>query len=1068
MKFPPRASSKRTTTGGQGDTATILDSDSRALKSGLSGFATTISMLKEIGEMTVRVPYVKAAAGVVLRILEITDQITLYHERVAEVVENVRRMAGVVSASSDYCKDMGFETEDDLPPHVRQLLHSLKGELEEVEQVLLQCKGRSKWAQRKLNVLRSDMLKKIDRCDRRMRNIVDAFNTSVIFSIRVSQNARALNIPPKSYISGLPSMPQVFHGRTAEVDRILQTISSHTRAPARIAILGAGGVGKTALALAVLHAPSIQERFGDAIFFTSCDACTSAIALLSVLAKTLKLTDEAYQLDEAIISHFASLSQCILCLDSFEAPWNQDVHEKRAVEAFLSRLTSISSLTLLVTMRGVERPAETAWSLPFLPALGPLTFDTAHKIFHDISGHQDEWTERLVHAVEGLPLAVTLLAHLAQSVPPRQLWQRWMDGCVGTVERVQGHRLTSLEVSIQLSIEGGRVQMDAGANALLGVLAVLPGGLRLDKAPEFQALLGPSVGNVLQSVVPLQRSGLVYCTEDGVLKLPALIRYHCLQHHLPTDEQMDALQSYYTKLLLRDNKGKPEVYQYQLSELANIDSIICICLNSKRFNEAVINTVIQFSFFTSEVGLFTQHMLDFLYLNRDSMAPDLVKKFLPAWGHCLRLSQRHPEAEYRYLETLSYFQDRNDRAGIADTLGGLGSICYARQQWGQAIAYHEKSLEIHRSIGSIDGEASDLHRLGNLYAYINKLSLAKEYLHKSLELSKRTNYPPGEASDYFALGGLAIFEGQLDAAESWYTQARDLYVFLNDAISQAHVASAFGDIHSQRGDVARAKECYTQALNVYAALRDLTGQMNALRALGIMHYDCGHIDDALAYFADALTFSEELDDVEAEGAVLHLVGKIGEGLRQLDPAAQYLRRAIECHDMLGHRGRRGDSLYVLGHVFSADGIWHVARAYWAEAAELFEVLETWGHMRARVLVDIGNSYVMEGMVVEAQCCLLDAVRVCEEFGEHECMVMALEKLGLMYEGEGLWEEASKMYREGLAMHDLVKDDRLKERLEKHLRELEEARVYSPRNLPHASPAASVANETLQPPVLDPE
>jgi Cdc6-like AAA superfamily ATPase len=48
----------------------------------------------------------------------------------------------------------------------------------------------------------------------------------------------------------LPSEPQIFHGRDSELSDILKAFSSETP---RIAILGAGGMGKTSLARAVLH-----------------------------------------------------------------------------------------------------------------------------------------------------------------------------------------------------------------------------------------------------------------------------------------------------------------------------------------------------------------------------------------------------------------------------------------------------------------------------------------------------------------------------------------------------------------------------------------------------------------------------------------------------------------------------------------------------------------------------------------------------------------------------------------------------------------------------------------------
>ena len=61
-------------------------------------------------------------------------------------------------------------------------------------------------------------------------------------------------------------------------------IGSH---PARIAILGFGGYGKTTLARAILTAKQIQDHFGDARYFVPSESVTSSGALMTELGKTL-------------------------------------------------------------------------------------------------------------------------------------------------------------------------------------------------------------------------------------------------------------------------------------------------------------------------------------------------------------------------------------------------------------------------------------------------------------------------------------------------------------------------------------------------------------------------------------------------------------------------------------------------------------------------------------------------------------------------------------------------------------------------------------------------------------
>ena len=103
-----------------------------------------------------------------------------------------------------------------------------------------------------------------------------------------------------------------------------------------------------------------------------------------------------------------------MCLDNFESPWDQLSPRKRAVEMLLADITALPSVTVLITMRGGERPKETAWTLPVLPPLTNLPHDAAKRTWKSLAGTCDEWADKLIEAVDCLPLAVTLLGSLAE------------------------------------------------------------------------------------------------------------------------------------------------------------------------------------------------------------------------------------------------------------------------------------------------------------------------------------------------------------------------------------------------------------------------------------------------------------------------------------------------------------------------------------------------------------------------------------------------------------------------------------------------------------------------------
>ena len=72
----------------------------------------------------------------------------------------------------------------------------------------------------------------------------------------------------------LPPFPVPFYGRQDEVDDIVHVLLSTPGVG--VAILGTGGIGKTAVATAVLHHRRVEEAYGAFRFFIPCDSATAS------------------------------------------------------------------------------------------------------------------------------------------------------------------------------------------------------------------------------------------------------------------------------------------------------------------------------------------------------------------------------------------------------------------------------------------------------------------------------------------------------------------------------------------------------------------------------------------------------------------------------------------------------------------------------------------------------------------------------------------------------------------------------------------------------------------------
>ncbi|KAJ7849732.1 P-loop containing nucleoside triphosphate hydrolase protein, partial [Mycena leptocephala] len=325
-------------------------------------------------------------------------------------------------------------------------------------------------------------------------------------------------------LSMLPSEPKIFHGRESELGEIVAGLALQ---PARIAILGAGGMGKTSLARAALHHPDVVHKYEHRVFVAA-DSVTNERELATLIAVHLGLRPAKYIVQQ-VVQHFSKGSPCLLVVDNLETVW-EPLDSRGDVKEFLSLLTDIKHLALIITMRGAERPGKVCWTRPFLLPLQPLSDDAARKTFVDITdnSHNSNDIARLLSLTDNMPLAVDLIANLAYCEGCNDILARWEMEKTSVLSS-GGGRQSNLDESISLSLSSPRITALSGAKELLSLLSILPDGL--SDSDLLQSKL--PIKDILACKAVLLRTALAYTNHTKArLKVLVPIREY-MQHHYP-------------------------------------------------------------------------------------------------------------------------------------------------------------------------------------------------------------------------------------------------------------------------------------------------------------------------------------------------------------------------------------------------------------------------------------------------------------------------------------------------------------------------------------------------------
>ncbi|KAJ7034511.1 P-loop containing nucleoside triphosphate hydrolase protein, partial [Mycena alexandri] len=342
-------------------------------------------------------------------------------------------------------------------------------------------------------------------------------------------------------ISMLPAEPKIFHGRDSELTDIIRLFRQGTP---RIAILGAGGMGKTSLARIVVHHEEITTKYHGNRFFVTCDTASSKLELAGLIGAHLGLKP-GKDLTRAVLQHFSSSPPTFLILDNLETVW-EPTRSRKEIEEFLSLLTDINSLALVITMRGAERPSRVQWTRPFLLPLLPLAQDAARKMFRDIADDKSslEEVDQVLSLTDNMPLSISLLAHLVDVEGCPEILSRWETEKTSLISEGYDKR-SNLELSISLSLSSPRIASMPNSRDLLALLSMLPDGL---SDVELKQTKFP-IKDILGCRAALLCTALAYTDDHKRLKALVPIREYMGRLFPPTDQMIQPLLEHFHELL---------------------------------------------------------------------------------------------------------------------------------------------------------------------------------------------------------------------------------------------------------------------------------------------------------------------------------------------------------------------------------------------------------------------------------------------------------------------------------------------------------------------------------------
>ena len=516
---------------------------------------------------------------------------------------------------------------------------------------------------------------------------------------RILGQAPELDPPVRLGIrSNLPVPPTAMLGR----DRETAAASAMLRVPGvrLVTLTGAGGIGKTRIALEVAHV--LEPEFGGATYFVRLGAIVDPKLVLPTMARTLGLSatagDDAETLVGALPHH-----PLLLVLDNFEQLLD-------AAGDVAGLLAAAPQLNLLVTSRA-QLHVSGEHELP----VPPLDLGSSELLFVErarAAGASFELTSANAAAIteicrrlEGLPLAIELAAARSKLLPPPALLdrlERRLDVLAGGARDLPERQQT-----IRATIDWSYNLLSADEQALFAELGVFTGGASLDLVEPVCE--GREVLPLLSSL--LDKSLLRATGEEPRFAMLETVREYALER-LEAMGEAERIRRRHAECfcLLAERAENELIGSDQESWFARLE------LEHDNFRAALAWTVaagetalaarlaIALARFWNIHGYLAEYRrwYEALLAGAGDLAPALRAKVLNrAGGLALRQGRTHESIELAE-ESLVIFRELGDLAemgramnNLASGAARLGDVRVAEERYRAAAAFYEEAGDLH-------------------------------------------------------------------------------------------------------------------------------------------------------------------------------------------------------------------------------------------------------------------------------------------------------------------------------------------------------------------------------------
>jgi DNA-binding SARP family transcriptional activator len=200
-----------------------------------------------------------------------------------------------------------------------------------------------------------------------------------------------------------------------------------------------------------------------------------------------------------------------------------------------------------------------------------------------------------------------------------------------------------------------------------------------------------------------------------------------------------------------------------------------------------------------------------------------------------------------------------DKLAEAWMLNNLG-MAYGQQRMEESVACFEQALALYQELGDGQGEARAATNVAKAYFDLGRFGEALAAGQRSLGIQRQFGKRYGEGITLDNLGCAYRELAEYDEAIDCLQQALAIFRELGDRDAEADSLSDLGAAYLGQGEMGQAVASLREALAIQRDIGDRHGQARTLQRLGLTQQRAGNAGEARGLLFDALHLLDELGD----------------------------------------------------------------------------------------------------------------------------------------------------------------------------------------------------------------